>query len=450
MSTLEIDGKRVEVKEGTTILKAAQRVGIQIPNFCYHKDMEPYGGCRLCMVEVTENKFTRLQPSCAYPVKNNIVVETNTERLVKGRKLIAELLLARCPNVDSVINLADSLGVKKSRFSPTDSDCVLCGLCVRVCRDVAKVRAIDFVGRGRNRRPATPFDMPSEDCIGCGSCAFVCPTGAMKMEYENVLRWRKLPGPLRKCRYMRMGFISHKVCANDFQCWNCEVDQRMEDLGTSHPVFMLKEARAKERETIGGFEMLSDRLYDEGHIWVKRINGSVRMGIDDFTRQIIGVVHDIKLPLVNSLISQGDPLCIISGNEKTLHLYAPLEGKIVDINPDIVDNPSLVSIAPHGRGWILSVEPSDIVQASKELLSGRSAIEWLRHESHKFYDFIREETEMALPPDGSIPHDLGRTLEKDIWDKIDKAFFMVRQKRRVELHSVGHTDPGLKKDLKSS
>ena len=450
MTTLEIDGKKIEADENTTILQAAQKVGIQIPYFCYHKDMEPYGGCRLCMVEVTENKFTRLQPSCAYPVKNNIIVKTHTERLVKGRKLIAELLLARCPNIDSVINLADSLGVKKSRFSPTNSDCVLCGLCVRVCRDVAKVRAIDFVGRGRHRRPATPFDMPSEDCIGCGSCAFVCPTGAMKMEYENVLRWRKLPGPLRKCRYMRMGFISHKVCANDFQCWNCEVDQRMEDLAASHPVFMLKEARAKERETIGGFEMLSDRFYDEGHVWVKRINGSVRMGIDDFTRQIIGTVDEIKLPSVNSSISQGDPLFIISGSEKTLHLYAPIEGKIVDINPDIIDNPSLVSIAPHGRGWILSMEPTDVVRALKELLSGRSAIEWLRHESHKFYDFIREETEMSLPPDGSIPPDFGRTLKRDIWNKINKAFFMVRQKRRLALHRVGHTGPNPKKGPKSS
>ena len=86
------------------------------------------------------------------------------------------------------------------------------------------------------------------------------------------------------------------------------------------------------------------------------------------------------------------------------------------------------------------MEPSDLIQASKELLSGRSAMEWLRHESHKFYDFIREETEIALPSDGSIPPDFGRNLKKDIWDKIDTTFFMVRQKRAVELHSVGHTD----------
>ncbi|HUV77279.1 MAG TPA: 2Fe-2S iron-sulfur cluster-binding protein [Desulfobacterales bacterium] len=450
MITLEIDGKRVEAEAGSTILNAAQQVGIQIPYFCYHKEMEPYGGCRLCMVEVTENGFTRLQPSCAYPVKNDIIVKTSTERLIKGRKILAELLLARCPNIDSVINLADSLGVKKTRFRLTDSDCVLCGLCVRVCRNVAKVGAIDFVGRGRNRRPATPFDMPSDDCIGCGSCAYVCPTGAMKMEYENVLRWRKLPGPLRKCRYMRMGFISYKVCANDFQCWNCEVDQRMEDLSTSHPVFMLREARAKEREKFGGFEMLSDRLYDEGHIWVKRINGTVRMGIDDFTRQIVGQINDIKLPSVNSFISQGDPLCIISANGKTLHLYAPLDGKIVDINPDIIDNPSLISMAPHRRGWILMVEPSDIVQASKELLSGRSATEWMTHESRKFYDFVRENMEMELSPERPIPPHFLRTLEPDVWNEMDKTFFMVRRKRRAKLHSIGQAYPTPKKVPKSS
>ena len=69
----------------------------------------------------------------------------------------------------------------------------------------------------------------------------------------------------------------------------------------------------------------------------------------------------------------------------------------------------------------------------------------MKHESHKFYDFIREETEMALPPDGSIPPDFSRTLKKDIWNKIDKAFFMLRKKRKVELHSVGHTDSNSKK-----
>ena len=175
MVALTIDGKKVHAEEGTTLLKAAQQVGIKIPYFCYHKDMEPYGGCRLCMVEVTENQVTRLQPSCAFPVKDNLVVKTDTDRLVKGRKILAELLLARCPNVDSVKNIAASLGVTSTRFKLGDSDCVLCGQCVRVCRNVVGVGAIDFVDRGKRRHPGTPFDLPSDVCVGCGSCAYVCP-----------------------------------------------------------------------------------------------------------------------------------------------------------------------------------------------------------------------------------------------------------------------------------
>lgn len=436
MVTLEIDGKKVQVEEGTTMFKAAQKAGIEIPYFCYHKDMEPYGGCRLCMVEVTENDVTRLQPSCAYPAKDNTVVKTNTERLIKGRQMIAELLLARCPNIDSVKNLAASLGVTKTRYPEEDGNCVLCGQCVRVCRNVVKAGAIDFIGRGKNRYPGTPFDMPSDDCVGCGSCAYVCPTGAMNMEYENVLRWRKLPGPLRKCRYMRMGFISHKICPNDYQCWNCEVDQMMEDQALTHPVFMLKQSRAKEREMIGQFEMPFDRFYDEGHVWVKRMNGTVRMGVDDFTRQIIGVVNDIKLPPVNTVLGQGDPLWVISGNEKTLHMYTHMEGKIVDINPDIIDNPSLISMVPYGRGWILSFEPKDILEGTKALLSGRSAMEWLKNESEMFNEFIHKGLKTPLSLDKPIPNDFARIIGKNLWSKIDKAFFMGKMKKKIRLHGI--------------
>jgi len=203
---------------------------------------------------------------------------------------------------------------------------------------------MDFVNRGIRRYVGTPFDMPSEDCIGCGSCSYVCPTGAMKMEHENVLRWRNLPGPLRKCRYMRMGFISHKICPDNYECWNCEVDQRMEDLAKTHPVFILKQAREKEREKIDWFEMLFDRVYGEGHVWVKRTNGSVRMGIDDFTSQIIGGVNHIRLTPINTTVSKGDPLWIISADDTTLHMYPP-KGKGLRNQPGYCGQ----SIACHSR-----------------------------------------------------------------------------------------------------
>ncbi|MFH1243275.1 MAG: 2Fe-2S iron-sulfur cluster-binding protein, partial [Pseudomonadota bacterium] len=444
MVSFTIDGKRVEAEEGMTILQVAQREGIEIPTLCYHKDMEPYGGCRLCIVEVTDGGSTRLQPSCAFPVKDGLLVKTNTERLVRGRKVIAELLLARCPDVDSVRNLAASFGLAKTRFTESNSNCVLCGQCVRVCRNMARVGAIDFVNRGIRRYVGTPFDMPSEDCIGCGSCSYVCPTGAMKMEHENVLRWRNLPGPLRKCRYMRMGFISHKICPNNYECWNCEVDQRMEDLAKTHPVFILKQAREKEREKIDRFELLFDRMYGEGHVWVKRINGSVRMGIDDFTRQIIGDVNHIRLTPVNTMVEKGDPLWAISGDDMTLHMYTPLKGKVVEINPDIGDNPSLVTLDPYGRGWILSVKPDDILQASKELLSGKSAIEWLKRDSLQLNDLISKNSKFGLSADSPIPRDFPRTVGKSVWNRIEKTFF-VKKGKKVRLRSIGDIYRTLKK-----
>jgi len=437
MITFTINDKKVSAEEGATIFEVAREAGIEIPHLCYHKDMEPYGGCRLCMVEITENKFTRLHPSCAFPVKDNILVKTNTERLRKGRKIIAELLLARCPDVDAVKNLAASLGVAETRFSKMDSDCVLCGQCVRVCRFVANVGAIDFINRGRKRYIGTPFELPSDECIGCGSCTYVCPTGSINMEYENVLRWRNMPGAAKKCRYMRMGFISHKICSNNFECWNCEYDQRMEDLARTHPIFLLKDTRAKEKETISQFEMRFDRFYHEGHLWIKRINGSIRLGIDDFTRQIIGSVNNMRLPSINTIVDPMDSIIEISGNEKTLSMHAPIEGKVVDINPDILDNPSLAGIAPYERGWILAVEPVDMLQGLKSLLSGRAAKEWLKLESRKLHDLIRKETETDLTLNQPIPKDFAATVSKGTWEKIHTTFFThKRKKKKVKLYAV--------------
>ena len=422
MVNLEIDGTKTQVEQGTTLLKTAQRMGIEIPYFCYHQDMEPYGGCRLCMVEVTENGATRLQPSCAYPAKEGLVVKTHTESLITGRELIVELLLARCPDVKAVQNLAGSLGVTKTRFRKDEKKCVLCGQCVRVCQNVAKAGAIDFIGRGIKRRVGTPFDLPSEDCIGCGSCAYVCPTGAMKMEYENALRWRRLPGPMRKCRYMRMGLISHKVCPNNYECWNCEVDQRMEDLAKTHPVFMLKHARESEKEKIGPFEILFDRLYGEGHVWVKAVDRLARLGIDDFTRRILGRIDDIKLPPVNRKIEKGQPIWVITAGDKTLQMTSPIDGKIVDINPDIQDNPSLIGMDPYGRGWIVTLLPKDILQTSRALLSGRSAKEWLKVDANHLFELMGKTAQSELS-EIPFPDDFAGGTDKNLWKEIDRTFY---------------------------
>jgi bidirectional [NiFe] hydrogenase diaphorase subunit len=183
---IAVDGKELIVSAGQTILEAVQRVpGIgNVPALCNHPAVKPYGACRLCTVEVTEGDRTRFVAACLYPVKEGLVVKTNTEKVRKLRKGIIELLLARCPNVKVIQDLADEYGVEKPRFALGDQDCILCGLCVRACQEIMGKSAISLVNRGIYREVAAPFyayELSEEDCIGCGDCAFVCPTGAIEI-----------------------------------------------------------------------------------------------------------------------------------------------------------------------------------------------------------------------------------------------------------------------------
>jgi predicted molibdopterin-dependent oxidoreductase YjgC len=247
MLTVTIDGKRVQVQKDTTILDAAKSIGISIPTLCHHEALEPYGACRLCTVEVTAGGRTRLVTACNYPIRDEgLEVKTRSEKVLKGRKMIVELLLARCPDVPVIRELADEMGIKKPRFRLKNDECILCGLCVRVCRELVGVGAVGFMGRGIIREVDTPYHIDSDVCIGCGACAYLCPTGRMKMEFEAVKKFLLIPGGAgRECRYMRMGLIPSKECPNNYECWRCEVDQRFEDMFGTHPVLGSKLAEAE-------------------------------------------------------------------------------------------------------------------------------------------------------------------------------------------------------------
>ena len=184
MVNLTIDGQKTEVEEGTTILKAAKEVGIEIPTLCYHPALEPYQACRVCLVEVIQNGRARLAASCGQVVEEGMKIKTDSERAVRARKVTVELLLARAPGSEVIQDLAKKVGIEAPRFKAKDEDekCVLCGLCVRVCNEVMRVGAIGFGNRGAKMEVTPPFKEFSKVCTTCGACAYSCPTGAITVE----------------------------------------------------------------------------------------------------------------------------------------------------------------------------------------------------------------------------------------------------------------------------
>ncbi len=198
--TIKIDGREVRTSKGTTLLAAARDANIYIPNLCNNEELTPYGACRLCMVEITHGKRTRLVASCIYEAEDGLDVKTDTPRVLNVRRLVIELLLSRNPKHPALIKIANELGVKNSRFPVDVKGCILCGQCVRTCREVVGVSAIGFEGRGITKRVSTPFNEAPADCIACGSCAYVCPVNVIPLKEKDGVRtiWNT-DFPLQKC-----------------------------------------------------------------------------------------------------------------------------------------------------------------------------------------------------------------------------------------------------------
>ena len=125
MVNLTINNRAIEVEEGTTVLEAAETLGIKIPTLCHHKALSPYGGCRLCLVEVDDGRRKRIQTSCVYPAQEGLKIQTDTERVIKARNIVLELLLARSPESEQIKNLAEELGVTRTRIKKRDEKCIL-------------------------------------------------------------------------------------------------------------------------------------------------------------------------------------------------------------------------------------------------------------------------------------------------------------------------------------
>jgi len=204
-----IDGKRVEGEEERSVLEVALDAGIEIPHLCHNEAVKPYGACRLCLVEVSRRGRSRMTTSCTYPVLEGIEVFTQTEKVLRARRMILELILAMCPGDALIQEMAREMGIHEVRFKKEEKDCILCGLCARVCDEVVGAHAIQFASRGDRREMIPPFAGEAMSCIACGACVVVCPVDVIGMKEERdertILRWKRTL-KMKKC----------KICGNTF------------------------------------------------------------------------------------------------------------------------------------------------------------------------------------------------------------------------------------------
>ena len=183
---IQIDGKEVKAAEGMTVLEAAQSADIFIPTLCFHEKLKPYGGCRICTVEVEVRGWTKLVAACLYPIEQDLVVRTRSEKVDKIRKMILELLLAHAPNSPQLQDLAQEYGADKDRFEKESSFCILCGLCVRYCAEVKKKNAVGFVDCGARREISFIPEIALKECNSCKECFSLCPTSYLQAAFVLI------------------------------------------------------------------------------------------------------------------------------------------------------------------------------------------------------------------------------------------------------------------------
>ncbi|MFW6180925.1 MAG: 2Fe-2S iron-sulfur cluster-binding protein [Spirochaetota bacterium] len=188
MPTVTIEGTGVQVPAESTILDAAKKAGVWIPTLCYSPVLPATASCRICLVELDRGGWSQLVTACNYPVRRDITVRANSERAVKARRGVMQLLLARSPESMELKELALRMGVRETPYptvTESQRNCILCGLCISVCEEVIGCSAIGYAGRSADRTVTTPFRLASEDCIACGACAAVCPVGTIQVRIHR-------------------------------------------------------------------------------------------------------------------------------------------------------------------------------------------------------------------------------------------------------------------------
>jgi len=215
--TLTIDGAKIRAPRGASVLDAALEYGICIPHLCHVRGLTPIGACRICIVEVIRHGRSKITASCTLEVEEGMEILAHSEKILKARKNIAEMLVAEAPNSRAIQDIAVRCGVKEVRYPFNNKNCVLCGRCVRACDEVWQSKSLGFVGRGQERAVRLPFDVRPEFCKRCNACIDLCP-----------MTITPCPGPMKEGKEALCGLCESQLSMAEEapdSCVNCRLGE---------------------------------------------------------------------------------------------------------------------------------------------------------------------------------------------------------------------------------
>jgi glycine cleavage system H protein len=247
-------------------------------------------------------------------------------------------------------------------------------------------------------------------------------SGHKKEIVEWMEEFRHLSADQRKCRYMLMGEVSHKICPNSFRCGECSFDQMMQD--RIQPVIQ------QDRETlpmVAGFYISDNLYYFRNHTWLRlERNGQYRIGMDDFSGRLIGEPSGVVLPPVGKELEMEENGWSIQHKYGDLEFVSPLKGVVTSVNHTLFDDPGEMTEKPYSNGWLMTVEPQSIAKSNRNFLMGDEARAWMVEEANVLSKSLHAEAGVTMHDGAALKKNISEILNKEKWHEIVKNHLYVR------------------------
>jgi glycine cleavage system H protein len=265
------------------------------------------------------------------------------------------------------------------------------------------------------------------DCTSCEFSQAMLDGSYSQASGDMFATLRALPPEKRQCRYMLTGDVAYKICPRNYECFHCEVDQRMQDAIADHPFTQQRLAQAKRRKTVKEFPMPTDLSFHTGHTWMRvEKDGTVTVGADSFVEKLLGEMEDVILPEVGKFVWQGEQAFAVKQGGRLGRMASPITGKVVAMNRGADKSGK----DPYGAGWLFKVEPSKLDEDQKALMKGAKAQEWMDGERDRFLDRFSTVSIAGTPTmnDGGAitPGIAGRFAEAE-WNYFIELFLTVKK-----------------------